>query len=429
MELDAYLRQPGLRRALDGARAQVERLDRVGGTVVLDELGDDEAIALSGLLGGLRRRAKPRAGQRFRLAVCDLETALLASRFEISLGEALERNGAPLDPRPRRLERQRAATAEIWERAARHPLCVDEPRVSEWIVGLRERGALPRVDGLLTRALDVGARLPCDPPVERTRLAAELTGDPHALDDDRPLSRLLTGQLAFRCGEPRPSTARGRRALWRMFGVLGDAASADVLTLGLRPLEGGPLASALTALHGWHVRLTVGQLARERLRFPPGLDVSLCENVTVLTAAEARYGSACPPLLCLEGWPSSAGWALLDALVRDSATFRYYGDFDWDGLRIASLVYEQISARPWRFSAADYLVGVSSHADRTRPLDGRVAAEGHQRELVAAMLDSGRELHEEAVLEDLLTDLALCEDPRPGTESVAPDVSAQRWSP
>lgn len=410
MELEAYLRQPGLRRAMDGARAQVERLDRVGGTVVLGELDQEEAIALSGLLGGLRRRVKPRAGHGFRLAVRDLEAALLASRFEISLQEALELVGAPLDPRPRRLERERAATVEIWESAAHHPLCTDEPCVAEWILALRERGALPRVDGLLMRALDLGARLPCDPPVERTRLAAALTGDPHALDDDQPLSRLLTGQLAFRCGEPRPSTARERRALWHRFGVLGDAASADVLTLGLRPLPGGQLATALTTLHGWHVRLTVGQLARERLRFPPGLDVSLCENVTVLTAAEARHGSACSPLLCLKGWPSSAGWALLDALARDGATFRYHGDFDWDGLRIAALLHEEVSARPWRFGADDYLLGIASHADRTRPLDGRVAADSPQKELVAAMLESGRELHEEVVLEDLLGDLLLRED-------------------
>lgn len=408
MQLDAYLRQPGLHRVLAAARTQVERLDRVGGTVVLEELGEEEASALSGLLGVLRRRARPRAGSTFRLEVRDLDAALLASRFEVSLREALERVGPPLDSRPRRLARERAATAELWERARRHPLCARDPRADQWVEWLRSHGALPRDDGpaLLALALDLGARLPFDPPVERTRLAAELTGDPHALDDDRPLSRLLTGQLAFLSGSPRPSAARERRLLWQMFGVLGDGASADVLALGLRPLEGGPLASAVNTLHGWHFRLTVGQLARERLRFPPGLDVSICENVTVLTAAEARYGAGCPPLLCLEGWPSSGGWALIDALAGDGATFRYHGDFDWDGVRIAALLHERISARPWRFGASDYRAGVSNHCDRTRPLDGLAAVEGHQRALVMAMLESGRELHEEVVLEDLLGDLA-----------------------
>src|SRR6266536_5577005 len=85
----AYLRQPGLRRALVGARAQVERLDRVGGTVQLGTLSAEEASALSGLLSTLRRRARPRAGRPFRLPARDLDRALRASGLEISLIDAL----------------------------------------------------------------------------------------------------------------------------------------------------------------------------------------------------------------------------------------------------------------------------------------------------------------------------------------------------
>ncbi len=402
-QLEAYLRQPGLRRALQAVRDQVERLDRVGGSVVLDDLTEDEASALAGLLGVLRRRSRPRPGCAFRLPLHDLEQALLTTRFGVSLPEALESVGPPLDPRPRRRARERAELEALWEEARRHPLCGSEPRVAEWLEMLRGRG---RLGGELRRALDLGARLPADPPLERTRLAAEATGDPHALDDDRPLSRLLTGQLAFRAGEVRPAAASARRALWQRFGVLLDEASADVLTLGLTPLPGGPLATALRALAGWHVRVTLGQLVRERLRFPAGLQVSVCENVTVLTAAEERYGPGCAPLVCVEGWPSSAAWALLDALAASDATFRYHGDFDWDGLRIAALVRERTGARPWRFDAAAYTASIDRYPGRTTPLDGRRPAATAVEPLAAALLAAGRELHEEVVLEELLVDLA-----------------------
>ena len=403
MTLEAYLRQPALRRVLDVAREQVERLDRVGGAVVLDDLGDDEATSLAGLLGGLRRRARPRPGSAFRLELRDLEQALLASRFEVTLPEALERVGPPLDPRPQRRARERAERDALWEGARRHPLCTAEPRAAQWVEDLRVRG---RPGAGLLQALELGVKLPARPPLERTRLAAETTGDPHALDDDRPLSRLLTGQLAFRAGEARPATASARRALWQRFGVLLDAASADVLVLGLRPLPGGPLASALRALAGWHVRVTLGQLAREPLRFAPGLDVSVCENVTVLTAAEERHGERCAPLVCVEGWPSSAAWTLFDALAASGASFRYHGDFDWDGLRIAALVRERTGARPWRFDVAAYSGALERHGRRTRPLEGRAPAAFGRDPLHAALLASGRELHEEVVLEDLLDDLA-----------------------
>lgn len=406
--VDLYLRQAGLRRAFHAARSQVERLDRIGGTVTLEQLSEEEASALSGLLGALRRKQQPRTGRPFRLAVRDVDLALRESRFELSLLDALERIGPPLDPAPRRRASERAALEQMWADAVAHPLCADEPRVRAWVDRLRTRGFLPRTDGrvLLTQSLELGARLPSVPQIERTRLASsELGGDPHALDDDRPLSRLVLGQLAFRADEPRPSSATERRLLWQRFGVTCDSASADVLTLGLRPLPHGPLARALLLLEGWHFRLTVGQLAREPLYFPASLEVFLCENVTVLTAAEARYGTRCAPLVCLEGWPSSAGWALLDALATAGATLRYHGDFDWDGVRIAGQLRARHGVLPWRFDASHYHAGLASHRERTRKLDGRPAAEGGDGALVAAMREAGRELHEEAVLEELLSDL------------------------
>jgi uncharacterized protein (TIGR02679 family) len=388
---------------LEAARARVDRLDRIGGSVELAELDDEEASALAGLLGGLQRRTRPRAGQPFRLPLRDLDRALLETRFAVSLPVALETIGPRLDPRPRRRARERAERDAFWAEAARHPLCAREPQVAEWLVQLRARGIVPAE---LVTALELGARLPLDPPLERTRLAADATGDPHALDDDRPLSRLVTAQLAARAAEPRPSSAVARRGLWQRFGVLLDEASTDVLVLGIQPLPGGPLAAALRGLAGWQFRLTLGQLVREPLRFPPGLEVFVCENVTVLSAAEQRLGAACPPLVCVEGWPSSAAWVLFDALAASGAAFRYHGDFDWAGLRIAALVRERTGAQAWRFDAAGYTAALERFAERTRPLSDPAPAAVAAGPLAAAMLQAGRELHEEVVLDDLLTDLA-----------------------
>ena len=405
-QLEAYLRQPGLRRALaGGARAgRAARPRRRLGRPRRPHRGRGElrSQGSSACSGGASR---PRPGCAFRLPLRDLEQALLATRFGVSLPEALESVGPPLDPRPRRRARERAELEALWEEARRHPLCGVASRASQ-------SGWRCSVGGVASAAssaaaLDLGARLPADPPLERTRLAAEATGDPHALDDDRPLSRLLTGQLAFRAGEVRPAAASARRALWQRFGVLLDEASADVLTLGLTPLPGGPLATAAPGTRG---------LARPRDAWASSpasafasrqdCEVSVCENVTVLTAAEERYGPACAPLVCVEGWPSSAAWTLLDALAASDATFRYHGDFDWDGLRIAALVRERTGARPWRFDAAAYTASIDRYPGRTTPLDGRPPAATAVDPLAAALLAAGRELHEEVVLEELLVDLA-----------------------
>lgn len=407
-----YLRQPGLRRPLAAARMQVERLGRVGGTLPLGELTETEASALTGLLATLRRNGRPRPGRPFRLPARDLDGALRATRFQLSLPEALELIGPPLDLRPERRARERAMTDAAWEAALRHRLCRREELVGAWVESLRERGTLTRLAGadamsLLADALDLGDLLPSPAPIERTRLATELAGDPHALDDNCALSRLMLAQLAARAGTARPSVALERRALWQQFGVLADPASADVLTLGLRPLPStGPLAQSLLLLQGRHFRLTVGQLTAEPLQFAADVEVFLCENPTVLTAAELRLGADCPPLVCTDGWPGSATWMLLETLAAAGARLRHHGDFDWDGVRIARLLEERFGVRRWRFDATSYRAGIIRHRDRTRSLTGRPVKAGASPELARAMQEPGLELHEEAVLDELLEDLA-----------------------
>lgn len=406
----AYLRQPGLRRPLAHARDRFQRLGRAGGTVALNNLSAEEANALAGLLPP-RRRERPRSGRPFRLRLADLDEALLATRFGISLRAALELVGPPLDLRPERVQRERAAAAAAWQQAFRHPLCERDPQVRAWAESLRASGLLTRIAGaqataVLAQSLDLGSRLPALPPLERTRLATEFTGDPHALDENRPLTRLTLSQLAYRAGVPRPAVAVARRALWQQFGVTSDPASADVLALNLRPLPNGPLAQALRLMDGRHFRLTVGQLTQEPLEFEPGVEVFVCENPTVLTAAETRLGTACPSLVCADGWPTSAAWTLLETLRAGNATLHYHGDFDWDGVRIATLMRERFGARSWRFDAAFYRAGVARHPERARILDGRPARDDTDAALVDAMRKTGLELHEEAVLEELLDDLA-----------------------
>jgi uncharacterized protein (TIGR02679 family) len=252
--------------------------------------------------------------------------------------------------------------------------------------------------------LDLGARLPADPPVERGRLAVEtLTGDPHALDDDRPLARALVRLLAARAGVRVPRDAPEQRLLWQRFGVIVDPLSVDVLALGLAARPEGHVGRALAAVGGRHVRLTLAQLHERDLRLVVGGDVFLCENPAVVSAAERALGPHAPPLVCTSGWPNSAACRLLDLLRDSGARLRHHGDFDRDGLRIFAWLRERYGAEPWRFDAASYRQGIRDHPTRARPLGGRPTPASD--ELAASMVEHDRELHEEAVLDVLMADL------------------------
>jgi uncharacterized protein (TIGR02679 family) len=139
--------------------------------------------------------------------------------------------------------------------------------------------------------------------------------------------------------------------------------------------------------------------------FPPGLTVRACENPVVVAAAADRWGAACAPLVCLEGFANHAARTLLTHLARQGARFLYHGDFDWAGLSIANKLAEMVPFAPWRFMAVDYRRALAAPGERP-PLRSRPVAALWDPELAPAMAAAGEAVEEEAVLGDLLADLA-----------------------
>ena len=135
-----------------------------------------------------------------------------------------------------------------------------------------------------------------------------------------------------------------------------------------------------------------------------GSVASVCENPEVMASAIERFGAACPPLVCISGWPHVAALRLLRALSADGCSLRYHGDFDWDGLRIAAAMIVRLGVGLWRYDAAAYADAPSGPA-----LDPERSAQELPEPLHALrerMRSRGVAIAEEQVLDVLLDDLA-----------------------
>ncbi len=85
---------------------------------------------------------------------------------------------------------------------------------------------------------------------------------------------------------------------------------------------------------------------------------------------------------------------------------RYHGDFDWPGIAIARRIIGQ-GAQPWRLGCADYYEAVERlPAGRHLVLTGRAGATPRDSELGPAMRAANVAVHEEAIVDLLLADLA-----------------------
>ncbi|WP_245849167.1 TIGR02679 family protein [Lentzea kentuckyensis] len=227
------------------------------------------------------------------------------------------------------------------------------------------------------------------------RFAARMTGDAHALDDDRPLATLALRAARTLSGLPEGSGAEWRREVWASVGLMRDELSTTVITLGLRGHQG------LEAWLGQPVHLTLRQLVRDPPRLA-ALDVFVCENPVVVAAAADHLGPSCPPLVCTSGQPSAAVMQLLRLIVSARGTLRYHGDFDWGGIRIANVLHDRVPFTPWRFDAASYLTA----GDVGRPLTGVPVEARWDPALAPTMSHTGRRIEEELVLDNLLDDLS-----------------------
>ncbi|HEX3592109.1 MAG TPA: TIGR02679 family protein [Pseudonocardiaceae bacterium] len=421
MDTDA-VDQRKLRRLLGGddlawllhrMRRRLELGRPLTGTVTLAEATPKQRRAVGRLLGrrvGTARSLTVSLDELDRLVRASGAAADgLAAAAEVLLGTVPNRAS------------EAAARQAAWSAAVQPvtDLVARRPELEPWRTWLDSTGLLRRlatdVDDVATLADQVVRVLDNLPSrgVALGRLAATVTGDAHALDDGRPLATLclsairvlVAGTAAIGDG-----LASDRRATWASVGVHRDELSSTVLCLGL-PGGTSTMVGRMIALateSGEPCALTLRQLSRDPTDLGRDLGVGdrpvhLCENPIVLASAADELGSACPPLVCLNGQPSTAVVRLLDLLAGSGATFAYHGDFDWGGIRIANALRARIDWTPWRYDTPAYQAALSSATGGT--LIGRPADAAWDPELRPALVRHGVHVQEELVLADLIDDL------------------------
>ncbi|MEV6693889.1 TIGR02679 family protein [Micromonospora sp. NPDC051196] len=382
------------RRRFESTTGPVSRLR-------LRNLAPAERVALADLLG-LAYTPDP----ELTVSLRTLDAILLAATGGLDTRGVVAAIGGPLNNRAQERHHRAAERAELWRWARQHPTVTAEPALTTWLDRVRAGGLVAddtvATRNLLGRAFDVLRALPATGEPLAV-LAARLTGDSHALDDDSRLGKMVLRALAVLRDEEPPADSEGRRRLWEHFGVACDEMSTTVLVAGIRPDGSSPLARALSA---WADAaegsvVTLAQLNRHPVG-QVGETVYVVENPAVVAVALRRFGAACPPLVCISGWPSTAAILLLRRLAASGASLRYHGDFDGEGLRIAAHVMSKTTARPWLFHAEDYLRAVP----RSGPPVGRVDDTPWDPALAEAVRAQGIAVLEEVVVDALLVDLA-----------------------
>lgn len=413
------LREIGLEPLLRAAWAKIRREDGLRGTIEV-ALARREQDELANLI-----RLPLGRSDTVRIELVRLDEGLRSSAFQTGLLAVLEAGyGAMVTKRQLQeqaharwehwladLRQRLPATAEAWfERIA------DGTTSARWV--RRSYGEDPvraaQVVLAVGRAL---AELPAESGGHELLavFAARVTGDPHAFDSGTPGGRLLLHALAERFAAPQAglSDREERAFLLDMAGLGTDQVSSTVLVANLATATVGegehPVVRAM-AEHGGAWRLTLGEVRTWRGARARSGRAYVVENPPVFEYLLRAIGpipvDRRPTLICTEGFLSAAAVRLLDLLAAGGAEIWYGGDFDRNGLAIASWVAGRYAScwQPWRMAPPDYLTALGGAEAPGDGLDSMPFAEP-LLPTARAMASRGNAYQErlvELLLEDLL---------------------------
>ncbi|KKM11099.1 hypothetical protein SY88_10215 [Clostridiales bacterium PH28_bin88] len=423
----AELKRAGLEPLLVAARRKIYEQDGVRGKVAV-RLGKTEREELANLLG---RPAHSAEGIHVDLR--ELDAALGRSRFRTGLIDVLEAGYGPMVTR--RQEREHAdARWQAWLAGLGRAIPVD-PAVSAWFdalaAGTSPSGRWARrayavdPDRAARAVTAVGRALAALPALkERHELlaifAAEITGDPHAFDSGEPAGTLLDHALAERFEPPPAGLRRGeeRALLLDQAGLGVDQVSSTVLAayLATASVQGRfhPVIETMTEYGGgWP--LTLGEVRRWSAVRARGHCAYVVENPPVFEYLLRRVAGEAPErrptLICTGGFLSAAAVRLLDLLAAGGAELCYGGDFDRNGLVIASWLAARYQGRfrAWRLGPDDYRQAVTAGGKKLPAEDKEFlnGMEGPLADTARVVAQDGLTAYQERLVGMLTADILL----------------------
>ena len=245
-------------------------------------------------------------------------------------------------------------------------------------------------------------------------LASEITNNPHALDENTFLNKILTYYLCKKSSTKIPSNAEEKNKLFYEHNILKDDISNNTLVAGVYAFLYDYNENGILKEHeGWNnlsdnfepFVLSLVNLNNLDVLKPMNEKVIILENPTVFMKFHEFFSSEDKKytLICSNGQINLSTLVILDMLIKNDCKLYYSGDFDPEGLLIADKLLERYKNKisTLFYTENDYLSILSNEIisdkrlkqlDKIKSQELKVVAECMKKEKRAAYQESLREL-------------------------------------
>lgn len=240
--------------------------------------------------------------------------------------------------------------------------------------------------------------------------AVKITKNPHAFDEKEPLNALITDAVCHILGKGKPASAEEKLLLFYEGGLIKDEISNFTTFAGFVGFKND---SRHQVWEGFRLNkepfnaniLNLNNIDRV---LSPNSKVYVFENPAVFSEVTERFKSEEVALMCTYGQIRFASLLLMDMLIKSGTTLYYNGDFDPEGLQIADKLKKRYESNVilWKYNRKIYLKAISNeylNSNRLNKLRSIKSAE--LQEVVCCLKELKRIGYQELIVEDLIADI------------------------
>lgn len=376
---DYFKKKPAFKRLLLEIREKWKIYGRASGTVVLNNLTEEEQKVIGRFLG------KPVLDREMAVSLSSFEKALSDTRFSgISLKVLLEayfeepmiQNKKVKEmKRDKEAEFRRSLLSSVSEKYG------ERSKATSWaseltgsgkyggtqLVSLYRKGREAATAAVfhVCRALEI-LEENAGSCIRLAVLAADVTGNPHAFDRNADEGKLLLQALRFITGTEELRSAENVLSLYYAAGIRPDDISSFTMGYGIHLYgpEGVHPAYEGFIRYGEPYMITLSNLQNIVRADSIGRDVFILENQMVFSNLCEMMRGRMVSLVCTSGQVKTASLVLIDLLYQSGCRMFYAGDMDPEGIEIADRLIRRHpdNIHSFHMSAADYEKALSDEA-------------------------------------------------------------------
>lgn len=363
---------PGFKRTFQNIKEKYVSLGKIGGTVVLTNLKDEEKEALTGFF----RKDYYKKNTSFKVEA--FVRALNNTKFQdVDFNKILEGyfEEKLLSKKEEELKydtEKKTYFSEITENFA-------GTRAEKWLKHVIENKE--NAYRIVTQRYDENKKLLKDNLIKvcnaynslsfnednTTRLAllsSVVTKDPHSFDTNTECGSLLVYAICYRLNVKYPDNAEELSEVLYRGGVIKDEVSNYTLCSGLIAYKNGKKNEGWKGFYNnaEPLQVSLWNISSIDEIESPSKKVYVFENPTVFSEVLYNTRDKKPSLVCTFGNFKLASLIILDKLVESGAVIYYSGDFDPEGIMMADKIKLRYREKAilWRYDEKEYMTIKSS---------------------------------------------------------------------